>query len=109
MWPGQRTSNVRRQHRLRELRHRKGHAGRRRRRLLVDLLGHRPRGVAGTRNISEDPEFVDPGVEERNFHLQPASPARNAADPEATVARDIDGDTRPAGERSDMGADEIPE
>jgi hypothetical protein len=61
--------------------------------------------VAGTGNLSSDPLFVDPV--HNNFHLQLASPARDAADPAATLAVDLDGDARPQGAGRDMGADEI--
>jgi hypothetical protein len=64
-----------------------------------------PGPVSGTGNLSIDPLFVDPV--HNNFHLQLASPARDAADPAATLAVDIDGDTRPQGAGRDMGADEI--
>jgi hypothetical protein len=64
-----------------------------------------PGAVSGTGNLSSDPLFVDPV--HNNFHLQLASPARDAADPAATLAVDIDGDTRPQGAGRDMGADEI--
>jgi len=64
-----------------------------------------PGTVSGTGNLSSDPLFVDPV--HNNFHLQLASPARDAADPAATLAVDIDGDTRPQGAGRDMGADEI--
>ncbi|HEX3476415.1 MAG TPA: right-handed parallel beta-helix repeat-containing protein [Kofleriaceae bacterium] len=64
-----------------------------------------PGAVSGTGNLSADPLFVDPA--HNNFHLQLASPARDAADPAATLAVDIDGDTRPQGAGRDMGADEI--
>lgn len=66
-----------------------------------------PETIAGAGNINADPLFVAPDLESQDFHLQPTSPARNTADPESTLARDIDGDRRPAGERSDMGADEV--
>lgn len=56
-------------------------------------------------DLSTDPLFVDPLHD--NFHLQIASPARDAADPAATLAVDIDGDARPQGPARDMGADEI--
>lgn len=64
-----------------------------------------PGPVSGTGNLSSDPLFVDPA--HNNFHLQLASPVRDAADPAATLAVDIDGDARPQGAGRDMGADEI--
>jgi hypothetical protein len=64
-----------------------------------------PGTVFGMGNRSSDPLFVDPA--HNNFHLQVASPARDAADPAATLAVDIDGDARPQGAGRDMGADEI--
>ena len=64
-----------------------------------------PVPVSGTGNLSSDPLFVDPV--HNNFHLQIASPVRDAADPAATLAVDIDGDARPQGAGRDMGADEI--
>jgi len=64
-----------------------------------------PGPVSGTGNLSSDPLFVDPA--HNNFHLQLASPARDAADPAATLAVDLDGDARPQGAGRDMGADEI--
>jgi Right handed beta helix region len=66
-----------------------------------------PQTVAGTGNIDMDPLFVDPTS--GNFHLQAASRARDTADPDATLAVDIDGDLRPHDGRSDMGADEVTE
>jgi len=64
-----------------------------------------PGPVSGAGNLSSDPLFVDPV--HNNFHLQLASPARDAADPAATLAVDLDGDARPQGAGRDMGADEI--
>lgn len=64
-----------------------------------------PVPVSGTGNLSSDPLFIDPV--HNNFHLQLASPVRDAADPAATLAVDIDGDARPQGAGRDMGADEI--
>ena len=64
-----------------------------------------PVPVSGTGNLSSDPLFIDPV--HNNFHLQIASPVRDAADPAATLAVDIDGDARPQGPGRDMGADEI--
>jgi hypothetical protein len=61
-------------------------------------------GGTGATNINADPLFVN--VLQGNFHIQATSPARDAADPAATLAVDFDGDPRPQGARSDMGADE---
>ncbi len=41
------------------------------------------------------------------FHLAPGSPCVDKADPAAPPGVDFDGDTRPQGPRSDMGADEV--
>jgi len=65
-----------------------------------------PQAVSGTGNINTAPTFVNEGT--NDYHLKPDSAGINAADPAATVTTDIDGDTRPAGGRSDMGADEVP-
>jgi len=59
----------------------------------------------GGNNINEPPSFVD--ISKGNFHLEPAWPHKNKADPAAAVNIDIDGDVRPQGGRSDMGADEV--
>jgi len=64
-----------------------------------------PETVDGTGNINSDPLFVDSA--NGDYHLQASSPAKNAADPKATVAVDIDGDARPNGLRADQGADEV--
>jgi len=64
-----------------------------------------PVSAPGTGNITAAPQFLDPVHD--NFHLQGSSPARDAADPAATLAIDVDGDARPQGARRDMGADEI--
>jgi hypothetical protein len=61
--------------------------------------------VPGTGNIAGDPQFVDAG--QSNYRLKGTSPARDAADPGATVGVDHEGDKRPQGSRRDMGADEV--
>lgn len=67
-----------------------------------------PQALAGTGNIATDPMFADPATS--NFHLMSSSPAKNAADPAAMLPkRDIDGDLRGQGGRSDMGCDEVVE
>lgn len=63
-----------------------------------------PQSAPGVGNISADPLFVDPA--NGNCHLRASSPAKDAADPGATLDVDIDGDRRPQGGRADMGADE---
>jgi hypothetical protein len=60
--------------------------------------------VPGTGNKNEAPLFVNPG--QNNFHIMASSPARNTADPAATLNVDFDGDERPEGGVHDMGADE---
>lgn len=64
-----------------------------------------PDAILGTGNINVDPLFVN--LLQSNFHLQSSSPVKDAADPAASLAVDIDGDTRPQGDGRDMGADEI--
>jgi hypothetical protein len=61
--------------------------------------------LLGAGNLLVDPLVVD--VLHGDLHLRAASPVRNAADPAATLADDIDGDARPQGAGRDMGADEI--
>jgi hypothetical protein len=57
-----------------------------------------------TGNISGNAVFVNSAG--GNYHLMTGSPGINAADPDATLATDIDGEARPQGGRHDMGADE---
>ena len=61
--------------------------------------------VPGNANVDMDPMFVNAG--QNNFHLQATSPVKDAADPNATLGMDIDGEPRPQG-TADIGADEIP-
>lgn len=64
-----------------------------------------PGAAASGTNINADPMFVDPA--RGNFHLMATSPAKDAADPNATLNVDVDGDARPQGARRDIGADEV--
>jgi len=64
--------------------------------------------VAGTGNKIGAPMFdasATAATDAHFYHLLPGSAAIDAADPAATIARDIDGDARPVG-MADMGADE---
>ena len=62
----------------------------------------------GTGNLTVDPVFVAPT--QKNYHLQPGSPATGLADPASMLRVDYDGDKRPqpTGTVADSGADEIP-
>lgn len=64
-----------------------------------------PDAVPGSGNINLDPMFVSAAQDD--FHLMPGSPAKDAADPTAALKVDLDGDSRPQGPYSDMGADEV--
>ncbi len=63
-----------------------------------------PDTVSGTGNLNSDPLFVN--AAQGNFHLTGSSPVIDQADPNATLAVDIDGNPRPQGGRRDIGADE---
>ena len=73
-----------------------------------DFYGNTPwnyqGAITGATDISADPGFVDPVA--GDFHLTLTSAAVNAADPASTLAFDFDGEGRPQGTRSDIGADE---
>jgi len=56
-------------------------------------------------NIDTDPLFVDRFRE--NYRIEPESMAIDAADPDATVELDFDGNPRPSGPAPDIGAHEV--
>ena len=60
--------------------------------------------VTGVGAVFGDPDFVDPA--NRDFHIGPGSAAIGQAWPLSWVQQDIDGDPRPIGAGSDIGADE---
>ncbi|MCW5802545.1 MAG: right-handed parallel beta-helix repeat-containing protein [Deltaproteobacteria bacterium] len=64
-----------------------------------------PQFVNGTGNINVDPQFVD--VTSGDLHLKSTSPCMDAANPNANVPDDFDGDPRPQGAAHDIGADEV--
>jgi Right handed beta helix region len=64
-----------------------------------------PDTVTNTGNLNLDPGFVQVGM--GNFHLSPSSMLADKADPAANVMVDFDGNPRPQGLHSDIGADEI--
>lgn len=55
-------------------------------------------------NLDTPPQFKGTS----DFHIATSSPMKNAADPNATLGNDIDGDMRPIDMRRDIGADETP-
>jgi hypothetical protein len=63
--------------------------------------------TSGTGNLNDDPMFIDDLSSDGNFHLKAGSPLRDMADPNSSVKVDWDGDRRPQGNRSDIGADEL--
>ncbi len=62
----------------------------------------------GVNNITNDPLFVGATTvfERANFKIPTNSPAKDKAIPNATLAKDFEGDNRPPGE-ADIGADEF--
>lgn len=62
-----------------------------------------PDGTTGTGVVDVDPRFAST----TDYHLMSASPCVDAADPAATLAIDFDGQMRPYGPASDIGADEV--
>jgi hypothetical protein len=68
------------------------------------VLSNQNLSARGTGNVAGSPTFASVG------HLAQGSLGINAADPEAGLATDFDGDARPlpAGARRDIGADEVP-
>jgi hypothetical protein len=63
-----------------------------------------PDGVVSGTNLNVDPMFQLP----TDYHIKPTSPLKDAADMNATLMVDIDGDQRPINNRRDIGADESP-
>lgn len=60
--------------------------------------------LSDTRNYWSAPDFLAP--QDGDYHLRYTSPAIDAG-PDAGVADDMDGDTRPVGSGYDLGADEF--
>jgi hypothetical protein len=54
--------------------------------------------------MNVDPKFVD--APNRDYHIAPTSPARDAVD--TGPSTDFEGDPRPRGAKFDIGADEAP-
>jgi hypothetical protein len=63
--------------------------------------------LPGEGNVNDDPLFVDGSG--GDYHIQSSSPCVDAADPNAAIPVDFDGDERPNGARHDIGADELTE
>jgi hypothetical protein len=64
-----------------------------------------PDPAPGATNISSNPVLANPA--QGDYHISSSSPAKDMADPNATLGIDFDGDVRPQGPRRDIGADEV--
>ncbi len=73
-----------------------------------DLYNNQPdaygAALPGSNDVSYPPNLVSPATQD--YHLSPTSFLVNRADPNAVVSPDYEGDTRPQGAASDIGADE---
>jgi hypothetical protein len=72
----------------------------------ISVSGSHSTVTWGAGNLNTDPLFVDLG--KLDLHLQPGSPAIDAADTTEAPAVDFDGNPRPLGPAADMGAYEYP-
>lgn len=61
--------------------------------------------ISEQNSFGGNPQFVSPGAPNFDYHIQPGSAAIDQA-VNSTIARDIDGQARPFGSASDVGADE---
>jgi hypothetical protein len=68
------------------------------------LIAAMPAELDGGNNV----QYEDPALTAETYRLGEGSAAIDRADPAADNEIDIDGDRRPKGERSDIGADESP-
>ena len=70
----------------------------------ADIIAWRTAVSDDLNSLEVDPTYVDPLT---NLHLMAGSPMIEMATTLASVTNDFDGDTRPSGAASDIGADEI--